>query len=87
MISPKNKKIIPSTGKILFLILLKLFWFFSKYFERKIIKLTLAISLGCRPNGPILNQLLEPFLSVPMPGIKTNINKIIQIPRILLEFS
>ena len=35
----------------------------------------------------ILNQLLDPFLTTPSPGIKTSINKIKQINIIKLAFS
>ena len=52
----------------------------------KIVILNLANSLGCIPNPPIPNQLLDPFLTLPMPGIKTRINRMIQIKNILDAF-
>ena len=56
---------------LLFLILL-----FDKYLAVNIIKLILANSLGWIPNEPIPNQLREPFLMVPIPGINTKISSI-----------
>ena len=42
-------------------------------------------SLGCIPKEPIPNQLLLPFLTLPIPGIKTSTNKIIQV--IIMTFA
>ena len=39
-----------------------------------IINPILASSLGCSPNPPRPNQLLDPFLTLPIPGIKTSIS-------------
>lgn len=58
-----------------------------KYLDVNIIKESFAASLGCIPNDPIPNQLLLPFLTVPIPGIATNINKIIAIINSRLDFS
>ena len=41
--------------------------------------ITFINSLGCSVNGPILNQLLDPFLSVPIPGTNTKINKLVEV--------
>lgn len=57
-----------------------------KYLDVNTIKESFAASLGCIPNDPIPNQLLLPFLTVPIPGIATNINKIIAIINSRLDF-
>ena len=49
---------------------------FVKYLDVKIIIPSLANSLGWIPKEPIPNQLLEPFLIVPIPGIRTSIKRI-----------
>ena len=49
---------------------------FAKYLDTKIIRDNLAISLGWIPNDPMPNQLRDPFLITPIPGIKTRTNKI-----------
>ena len=43
-------------------------------------------SLGCIPKPPIPNQLLLPFLTLPIPGIKTRTKSIKQINKIILEY-
>ena len=47
-----------------------------RYFDVKIMIPNLANSLGCIPKDPIPNQLLDPFLTEPIPGINTNTSKI-----------
>ena len=42
----------------------------------------LVNSLGWIPKPPIPNQLLDPFLTVPIPGINTKIRRIKQIKKI-----
>ena len=59
---------------------------FVKYFDTNIIKPNLANSLGWIPNEPIPNQLRDPFLTEPTPGIKTNINNIKHVINIMLAF-
>ena len=51
------------------------FVFILKYFDTKIIIAIFIASLGWIPRGPIPNQLLEPFLTEPIPGINTKISK------------
>ena len=46
---------------------------------------SLANSLGCTPNPPIPNQLREPFLIVPIPGISTSMSKMIQPIKIIFD--
>ena len=69
-----NKTIlrIGNTDVLIFFILLLV-----KYFDVNMMIPSLANSLGWIPNEPIPNQLLEPFLTVPIPGINTSINRII----------
>ena len=43
-------------------------------------------SLGCKLKGPTLNQLLDPFLIEPTPGINTNKSKIKQINNNIFVF-
>lgn len=79
MIRPNIKRTTNKMGRtddFIFLIL-----FAVRYFEVKIIKPNLANSLGWIPKEPIPNQLREPFLMVPMPGINTNIRRMIFISR------
>ena len=47
----------------------------DKYLDVKIINPNLMNSLGCIPKLPIPNQLLLPFLMVPIPGIRTSIQR------------
>ena len=47
------------------------------YLDVKIINPNLVNSLGWIPKGPIPNQLRDPFLTLPTPGINTSINKFI----------
>ena len=81
MISPNINITILKIGKtecfISFILLL------VKYLDVNMIIPILANSLGCIPKEPIPNQLLEPFLTVPIPGISTSINKIIHIINII----
>ena len=58
----------------------------AKYLETKIIKPILANSEGWIPKEPIPNQLLAPFLTLPIPGIRTRISKIKQTSKILLAY-
>ena len=58
----------------------------AKYLDTNIIKPSFANSLGCIPNDPIPNQLYEPFLTVPIPGISTRISKMKQVINIILAF-
>ena len=46
----------------------------DKYLLVRIVKPNLENSLGCIPNAPIPNQLLLPFLILPIPGTKTSNN-------------
>ncbi len=46
-----------------------------------------ANSLGCIPKGPIPNQLLLPFLILPIPGINTRIRSMKQINKMVFDFS
>ena len=73
---------IGKTEVLIFLILLLV-----KYFEVNIIKPILANSLGWIPKEPIPNQLREPFLTVPIPGINTKTSNIIHINNNLLLYS
>ena len=84
IINPNNKITIKRMGRTEDLILLILLLF--KYFEVKMMIPSLANSLGCIPKDPIPNQLLEPFLTEPIPGIKTKIKRMIQIKRIILLY-
>ena len=63
-----------------------IFLLFTKYLEVKIMSAILVNSLGCIPKLPMPNQLLLPFLTVPIPGINTNISNIMQAKSILLEY-
>ena len=83
-INKKTPIITPNIGSEYDTILSMFLSFLDKYFETKIINATLAISLGCIPNDPIPNQLLLPFLTIPIPGIKTRIRSIIDPNSILL---
>ena len=60
--------------------------FVVRYFDVKIMIPSLANSLGCIPKEPIPNQLLEPFLIVPIPGINTSIKSIIDENKIRLLY-
>ena len=75
-----NTGIIPL--KKLFISLLLLL----KYLLTKIIKDNFINSLGWIPKLPIPNQLLLPFLILPIPGIKTNIKRIKQNKNIGKEY-
>ena len=55
------------------------FSLFCKYLLVKIIKPSFAASLGCIPNEPIPNHDLLPFLTLPIPGIKTSISNMKQL--------
>ena len=84
IIRPKVKRTTHKIGRtevLIFLILLLV-----KYLEVKIMIPSLVNSLGWIPKEPIPNQLLEPFLTVPMPGIRTNIKRIIQMSKIMLLY-
>ena len=81
---PKIKITIDKIGRTD--VLISLILLFDKYFEVKIISPNLAASLGWIPKGPIPNQLLDPFLIVPIPGIKTRIKRTIHISNILLLY-
>ena len=58
-----------------------------KHLLVKIIKLIFAASLGWIPKEPIPNQLLLPFLTTPIPGIRTSTNKMKHPSNIKLDFS
>ena len=74
IINPKTSINIPKIGRIPFFMSLISLSFLAKYLDVKIIKLNFINSLGWIPKPPIPNQLLLPFLTVPIPGIKTKIN-------------
>ena len=57
-----------------------------KYFDVNMMIPSLANSLGWIPNEPIPNQLLDPFLTVPIPGINTSIKRMIQDIRMVLLY-
>ena len=75
-----------NNGNKPFLISLIYLLLWAKYLDVYIIKAILVNSDGWIPSGPIPNQLREPFLTLPIPGIKTSINNIKQISNILLEY-
>lgn len=81
MISPNTKNKRARIGITPFLISLTNLLDLVKYLLAKIIKLNLANSLGCTPKEPIPNQLLLPFLTLPIPGMSTKTNKIIEIKK------
>ena len=75
IISKKKTKIIINNGSNPFFISLIFLLLWDKYFEVYIISPSLENSDGWIPRGPIPNQLREPFLIVPIPGINTKISK------------
>ena len=85
MISPKNNIITKNNGTINLKVFLLSLSLLDKYLDVKIINDNLVISLGWKPNPNIPNQLLLPFLTLPIPGIKTNISKIKHTSKNLLE--
>ena len=58
----------------------------DKYLAVKIMSPNLANSLGWIPKEPIPNQLRLPFLTLPIPGIKTSTNKKRQTASIMFVF-
>ena len=84
MMSPKIKSTILNIGNTECLISFILL--FVRYFAVKIMIPILANSLGWIPKEPIPNQLLDPFLTVPIPGINTSIRSIIHPNRIILLY-
>ena len=84
MISPNIKMTMLRIGRTE--VFMSLILLLVKYFEVKIIIPSLANSLGWIPNEPIPNQLLEPFLTDPIPGIKTRIKRVMQVIRIILLY-
>ncbi len=85
IIKPKTRKRTPSMGKTPFLISFRLLSLFDKYFDVKIIRPSLVNSDGWIPKPPNPNQLLLPFLTVPIPGIRTNASIVRHIPKIILD--
>ncbi len=84
MIRPNIKKTVIKRGRrdvFISLILL-----FDSYFDVNMISANLVNSDGWIPKGPIPNQLLEPFLMVPIPGINTKINNIMHINNRVLAY-
>ena len=84
IISPKintNTNKIGNIEDLIFLILLLV-----KYLDVNIIIPNLVNSLGWIPKEPIPNQLLEPFLTEPIPGINTSIRRVIQMIMIRLLY-
>ena len=75
----------PSIGRTPFLILFRSLSLFSKYFAVKIIRLSLVNSDGCIPKPPNPNQLLDPFLTVPIPGINTSTKREVVTRKIMLD--
>lgn len=67
-------------------VLISFILFVVRYFAVKIIMPSFANSLGWIPRDPIPNQLLDPFLIVPIPGINTSIRRRIHISKILLLY-
>ena len=86
IISPKVINKILSIGKTPFLKLFNSLLFFSKYLLVKIISDSLANSDGWIPKLPIPNQLLLPFLTLPIPGIKTSPKRIKAIIKKILAY-
>ena len=75
IINKKDSPVINKTGVMSFSDLW-VFVFLLSILEVDIIKASFIASLGWIPNDPIPNQLLEPFLITPIPGISTSINNI-----------
>ena len=83
IMSPKNNPTTINTGNIS---LKFIFFTFDKYLEIKIINPNLANSLGCILKEKILNQLCDPFLTTPIPGIKTITKSAKHVNIIILAF-
>ena len=86
IISIKKNDITSNIGNIPFLISFIMPSLLDRYFDTNIVKAILENSDGWIPNGPIPNQERDPFLSLPIPGIRTNINNIAHINNILLAY-
>ena len=76
IISKKNNRITRNNGINPFFIFFIFLLLWDRYLDVYIIKPILENSDGCIPSGPIPNQLREPFLTLPIPGIRTSINNI-----------
>ena len=71
------RKIILNMGRRPFLVFCISCLFLAAYLLINRIRLNLANSLGWIPKLPIPNQLREPFLIWPIPGIRTILKRII----------
>ena len=85
IIRANTRKSTPNIGRTPFFISFKSLLLFSKYLEVNIISPNLVNSDGCTPSPPIPNQLLLPFLTVPIPGISTSANIPKHIKKIILD--
>jgi len=75
IIIPKAINTSSSDGAKPFFMVVIYFWFSERNFAKKAIMASFINSDGWIENAPTPIQLLEPFLSIPIPGIKTSTNK------------
>ena len=85
MIKPNIKRRTPKIGRTPFFIFFSSLVLLARYLDVNIINPNFANSDGCSPKEPIPNQLLLPFLMVPIPGINTKISIIVHIKNIILD--
>ena len=86
IISPKAIMVIAKIGKTPLVIDFMVLGLLLIYLLVKIIRANFINSLGCTPSPPMPNQLLEPFLTLPIPGIITNTKRTKQANKIRLDF-
>ena len=84
IIKPNIKRRTPKIGRTPFFIFFSSLVLLARYLDVNIINPNFANSDGCSPKEPIPNQLLLPFLTVPIPGINTKISIIVHVKNIML---